>query len=73
MGMIKDLILKLMGKKKVIGFVAAALISVLAFVLGEPAAYLKEAICDAPTIELPDSIKAKSPMGKEALVKPKAN
>lgn len=53
----RDVILKiLMGlvdKKQIIGFVAGALISVLAVVLGMVPTEVKSAICNAPVIQLP--------------------
>lgn len=53
----KDVILKvllgLVDKKQIIGFVAGALISITAAVLGVVPTELKAVICQSPIIQLP--------------------
>lgn len=55
-----DLIKKLLDKKKVIGIVAAVVIAAIAAAMGMSSGALKEAICDAPVVELP---KLEAPAG----------
>ena len=64
MKMIIDMFMKFAGKKKIVGIVAAILIAVVGFALGEPSAYIKEAVCDAPVLEVPAVLKEKSSKSK---------
>lgn len=50
---IQRLITALIDKKKIIGWVAAAIMAVVAVVLGMNTAELKSAVCSGPTLELP--------------------
>ncbi len=68
MGFLKNLLLNMLGKKKVIGLVGAGLIMAAAFVLGEPASMLKDAICSEKVMEVPEGLKAKSPIYKDKKV-----
>lgn len=57
--MLQNIIKAILGKKKIIGWISAALIAVIALVIGEPVTELKDAICAAPTLEVPSEVKAK--------------
>lgn len=50
---VQKILTALISKKKLIAWISAALIAVVAAVLGMNSAELKEAICSAPLVELP--------------------
>lgn len=43
----------IIDKKKIIGWIAAVIIGIVALVLGMGSAELKQAICDAPVVSIP--------------------
>lgn len=49
----KGILSALLEKKKVIGIISAILIAVIAAFLGTSSESLKQAICEAPVVELP--------------------
>lgn len=55
--MLQRLIEMFISKKKVIGFVSAIVIALIAAVLGMSASEVKESIISGPTIELPQADK----------------
>lgn len=51
--LLERIITALIDKKKIIGWIAAVIIAIVAMVFGMNTAELKQAICDAPTVSIP--------------------
>lgn len=63
--MIQNIIMALIGKKKLIGYVAAGLLAVAGLFLGFSSQEMKDMVCAVPAIEVPKDIKDKVEVLKE--------
>lgn len=57
--MLQNILSALIGKKKLIGYIAAGLLAVAGLFLGFSSQEMKEIVCAAPVVEVPKEIKDK--------------
>jgi hypothetical protein len=57
--MLQNFITALIGKKKLIGYVSAGLLAIAGLFLGFSSQEMKDMVCAAPVVEVPQEIKDK--------------